>query len=98
MKMDVEGYKKQAFVGALDLPRTPELKCIIIETPSRDVLDLLKGGNLRRSAYDPFMRGLTPMGDATVSANSLMLRESVFVARMVREAAPFEIMGEGVKS
>ena len=95
MKVDVEGFEKQALLGATGLLAQPSLRAVIVElqdwtlrkfgTSEREVRALLERQGFEACAYDPDARKLGP-ARSDGGLNAIFVRDREAVAARCREA------------
>jgi FkbM family methyltransferase len=94
MKMDVEGHEMEALRGAVLTLKSMELKAIIIENTSSEVVSLLSDNGFKRYFYDPEGRKITNINGLFSSSNGLFIREKEFVMDRLRKAETRSVLGK----
>jgi FkbM family methyltransferase len=105
MKIDVEGYEKQALIGASATLNNKDLKAILIEVGQHswrydidpaEIHDLLQSYGFRPHRYDPFNRAIKQTGISNTDTNSLYIRDEQFVVERLNNAPTFQIFGNEI--
>ena len=105
IKIDVEGYESQVLAGAQDTLKDSRLLAVLVELKGHgekygcqeDAVhgDLLRIG-FRTCAYDPFERELSVTDDRNREGNTLYVRDYESVAKRLKEAPPFTVIGRTI--
>lgn len=104
IKLDVEGGEFDALSGAAELLKNPSLKVMILELndntaaaghSTREIRDLLVQNRFEPCTYDPRTREILS-ADQARTENVIFLRDRVFVETRLREAKPFEVLGQKI--
>ena len=96
IKMDVEGYEKQALSGAEAVLAMDSLKIIELETVSDPISSILTSNGFSRGYYDPFTRELSREAGRYGSSNSIYVRDWDFVQNRFRTASPIKVLGHTI--
>lgn len=107
VKLDIEGYELEALLGAPQILASPSLQAIIMEINStgqrygrsNERLEAhVRAEGFHRYRYFPFQRRLTEYveGDESPTANAIFVRDIAMMEKRVREASPFEVLGQRV--
>ena len=96
IKLDVEGHEEQVFRGASATVTQPELKALLIETVTDEMLRALDRAGFERAYYDPFTRALGSQPPSVAAINSLFVRDKPFVAERLQKADPFHVLDQAV--
>jgi FkbM family methyltransferase len=105
MKIDVEGYEKQALMGAVNTLKSTDLKVILIEVGEHswrynidpaEIHKLLSDSGFRPYRYNPFARTIDPADATNREPNSLYIRDEAFVADRLKNAPEFSVLGQSI--
>jgi FkbM family methyltransferase len=92
IKIDVEGHEAEVLRGARTVLGAPDLKGVLTESRSPDVVEMLRSVGMIEFAYDAFARRLVPANEVPM-ANALFLRDPDQVASRVSQAHSIRILG-----
>jgi FkbM family methyltransferase len=96
VKMDVEGYEEEVLRGAQATLAIKSLKAIELETVTPEIKRMLFKNGFEQAYYDPFNRMLSQRPVDLPSANSLFLRDSVFVRSRLAAAKTVQVLGRTI--
>ena len=103
LKIDVEGYEKQAIEGAVKTLADEGLKAVLLEIGSHslrygvqpgEIHEMMLGHGFRPYAYDPFTRSLRALESFADGDNTLYLREVDLVGDRLKKAVSVEVYGQ----
>lgn len=94
IKIDVEGYEEQVFLGAGKTIENPELKAVSTETFNPDIEFLLTSAGFQKMFYDPRSRRLSPSPPGFIVSNTLLVRDIPNVEERLRTAPAIRIFGK----
>lgn len=100
-KLDVEGFEDDVLAGAKRLISNPNLKAIIMETGIADdcttTSNTVSDAGFVEMTYDPKTRLLSPCPfHRTHSGNSILVRDTGFIADRLKSARPFTVLGQQI--
>ncbi len=102
IKVDVEGYECPVLAGAVRSIEGPEPQALILEFAGHGRRYGFDESSLHRRllergfeacAYDPFTRGLEPIGGPARGGNTIYVRDRSWALQRLRGAAAFEVLG-----
>ncbi|MEO1009047.1 MAG: FkbM family methyltransferase [Planctomycetota bacterium] len=105
MKMDVEGFEREALAGAERLLSEASLLAVLIEmngagrrygVEDAELDETLRKAGLAPATYDPVERALTPASTFGSRGNTLYVRESEELAERLRRSEPLRAFGRAV--
>lgn len=105
MKLDVEGFEKQALAGARRLLAEPTLLAVLIElngsgkrygVEDAELDATLRAAGFSPASYDPLRRELRAIGTFHGRGNTLYVRDSEELRQRLREAEPLRAFGRAV--
>lgn len=103
LKIDVEGYETLVLEGAKETLAKTSLKAIIIELNGlanrygfneAKIYQFMSDYGFQAYSYDPFKRNLISNQENLYSANTLFIRDKVFVINRLKNASKFVINGQ----
>lgn len=105
IKIDVEGFESQVLAGAQGTLKDSRLLAVLVELrghgdkygSQEDAIhgDLLRIG-FQTCTYDPFQRELSVTDDRNREGNTLYVRDYEAVAKRLKEAPPFTVIGRTI--
>jgi FkbM family methyltransferase len=103
IKLDVEGFEREALQGAAATLMRPQLDGLLVEIlagPSRDdrgpsAFQILRDAGFTPYRYDPWQRRLAA-ADESSPGNVLFLRNPALLAARTSEAPALPVFGEGI--
>ena len=102
VKIDTEGYEREVVAGGEAVLARPGPRALIVETngggrrfgsPDEAVAAGLRRLGYEPCGYDPRTRELTPLPGGLGGCNTIFVRDRERLARRLREAAPFRVLG-----
>jgi FkbM family methyltransferase len=92
-KVDVEGFEREALMGALQVLRQNALKAVLLEGDDAEIAAIMKAAGFERASYHPFTREIRTGNSVATKHNHLWIRDSEFVSKRCREAQPIVVLG-----
>jgi FkbM family methyltransferase len=102
LKIDVEGFEKQALRGAVKTLHSEGLKAVLLEIGSHslryhvqpaEIHDLMLGHGFNPYAYNPFKREISPIESYADGDNTLYIRDAEFVRGRLKSAPSLVVFG-----
>ena len=105
VKIDVEGYERQALEGASAALGNKELKAVLLEIDSHseryevspdEIHSIMIEYGFCSYTYDPFSRCLSPLESYSSGSNTLYLRDVNFVTDRVVSSSSYLVFGKEI--
>jgi FkbM family methyltransferase len=102
MKIDVEGYEKQALLGARGILRDERLKVVLLElgrhslkydVPVGEIHAIMLESGFLPMAYSPLTRELVSLGSYSNRGNTIYVRDASAVRERIDSAPVYEVSG-----
>ncbi len=105
LKIDVEGFEKQALEGAVQTLENPQLKVVLLEIGSHslrygiepsEIHEIMVRHGFRPYIYEPFSRRLSELESFAPGDNTLYIREQDFIEDRLAVATAFTVFGKDI--
>jgi FkbM family methyltransferase len=93
IKLDVEGYDREALSGARQVLADTRLQALVVELSNRSSARSIMDAGFTACRYDPFTRELTEADALMGSGNTIFVRDMGHVRGRLEEGAKIEVMG-----